>query len=164
MNARHRHGFTLLEMAIVIALMGIVAAVVVPSYSQLLARQQLRSAGNKLALDLRMAREQALQGGRPVFFSSQAGADWCWGLGAGQACDCASGVPACTIGRSGARDYPLVELARADALEFEPTMGRAQSIGSVELKTRREQQLQVQVNAMGRTHLCGPDAPRPALC
>jgi prepilin-type N-terminal cleavage/methylation domain-containing protein len=164
MNAQRHHGFTLLEMAIAIAVLGIVAAVAVPSYSQLLARQQLRSAGSKLALDLRMAREQALQSGRPVFFSSQAGADWCWGLGAGQACDCAGGVPACTIGRSGASDYPRVELARADALEFEPAMGRAQSAGSIELKTLRKQQLQVQVNAMGRAHLCGPDAPRPGAC
>lgn len=159
-----RRGFTLLEVAIVLALLGIVAAVAVPSYHQLLARQQLRAAGEALALDLRMAREMAQHSGKPSFVSFAAGPQWCWGVSRGQPCDCASGVPACNLARSGASDYGLVQLQRADALEFEPTLGRAEAAGAAELATRQGHSLQVRVGVMGRAAICGPDAPRPGVC
>lgn len=170
---RRHHGFTLLEAAIVIAVLGIIAAVAVPSYGSMLARQQLRAAGAHLALDLRIAREEALRSGRSVFVSSRgSGAAWCWGVSRDSPCDCQSGstkdgqggAPACSVGRGEVSDYPLVELGRADTLEFQPGLGRALSAGTVELKTRKKHSLQVQVNVLGRAHLCGPDAPKPVDC
>jgi type IV fimbrial biogenesis protein FimT len=162
--ARAFLGFTLLEVAIVLVVMGIIAAVVVPSYGHMLARQQLRAAGETLALDLRNAREEALRSGQPVFVSSRGGTAWCWGISRGQPCDCAGGVPACGLARGQAQDYPLVELGRSDALQFEPRMGRLLSAGQIELKTRKSQSLQVQVSEMGRARVCGPDAPKPQAC
>lgn len=157
-------GFTLLELAIVMAVVAILAAIAVPSYQQLLARQQLRAAGEALALDLRHAREEARRSGRPSYVSFGGGPQWCWGISQGQPCDCTSGVPACTQARGSARDYPLVELARADALTFEPSLGRALVAGSATLKSRKGHSLQVQVGALGRPLLCGPDAPQPGNC
>jgi type IV fimbrial biogenesis protein FimT len=157
-------GFTLLEVAIVLVVTGIIAAVAVPSYSHMLARQQLRAAGETLALDLRNAREEALRSGQPVFVSSRTGPAWCWGISRGRPCDCGGSLPACGLGRGQAQDYPQVELGRGDTLQFEPRMGRLLSAGQIELKTRRNQSLQVQVNLMGRPRLCGPDAPKPGAC
>lgn len=161
----HARGFTLLEAAIAVAVLAVITAAAVPSYHNMLARQQLRQAGEQLALDLRMAREQALRGGQPVFVSGRAGAkDWCWGVSSGQPCDCAGGVPACTLSRGRGSDFPLLEMSRAEALNFEPRLGRSETATSFELKSRRGHHLQVQVNPMGRAHLCGPDAPKPQPC
>jgi prepilin-type N-terminal cleavage/methylation domain-containing protein len=158
-------GFTLLEAAITLAVLAIVAAAAVPSYHNMLARQQLRAAGEQLALDLRMAREHALRSGQPVFVNAREGAkDWCWGLSSGQPCDCAGGVPACSLGRGRSADFPLLEMSRAADLSFEPRLGRSETTAAFELKSRRGHSLQLQVNAMGRAHLCGPDAPKPQPC
>jgi len=158
-------GFTLLEAAITLAVLAIITAAAVPTYHNLLARQQLRAAGEQLALDLRMAREQALRSGQPLYVSGRAGAkDWCWGVSSGQPCDCAGGVPRCTQSLGRSAEFPLLEMSRAEALSFEPRLGRSETATSFELKSRRGHSLQVQVNPMGRAHLCGPDAPKPQPC
>ncbi|WP_397536090.1 Tfp pilus assembly protein FimT/FimU, partial [Roseateles sp.] len=71
-NASALRGFTLLEVAAVMAITGIVLAMAVPSYANFAARQQLRAAGESLALDLRLAREESLRGAS-VFISYRAG-------------------------------------------------------------------------------------------
>lgn len=72
-----------------IAVLGIMAAVAVPSDDTMLVRQQLRAAGAHLALDLRMAREEALRGGRSAFVSSHgSGAARSWGVNRDAPYDC----------------------------------------------------------------------------
>lgn len=157
-------GFTLLEVAAVMAITGIVLAMAVPSYANFAARQQLRAAGETLALDLRMAREESLRGAS-VFISYRAGREWCWGISHGQPCDCSKGgVPVCSISRGVAADYPRVELRPGESLQFEPGMGRLLAAGQTELATSAGHRLSVQTNLMGRSHLCGPDAPKPTSC
>jgi len=55
-------GFTLLEMVITIAILGILLTVAVPSLHQPLARYRLKSAGAQLASDLRWLRHQSIYG------------------------------------------------------------------------------------------------------
>ncbi len=157
-------GFTLLEVAAVMAITGIVLAMAVPSYANFAARQQLRAAGETLALDLRLAREESLRGAN-VFISYRSGREWCWGISHGQPCDCGKGgVPVCSISRGVAADYPRVELRPGDSLQFEPGMGRLLAAGQTELTSSAGHRLSVQTNLMGRSHLCGPDAPKPGAC
>ncbi len=73
-------------------------------------------------------------------------------------------MPACSLSRGRGADFPLLEMSRAAELNFEPRLGRSEAAAGFELKSRRGHSLQVQVNAMGRTHLCGPDAPKPQHC
>lgn len=164
MTAR-AHGFTLLEMAFVVAIIGIVLAVAVPSYSHFLARQQLRAAGQALSADLRMAREDSVRIGQQVFVSYRPGSAWCWGVNRGRPCDCAGGVPACTLSRGTARDYPQVELAAStNDLIFEPPLGAVALAGATDFRSRKGHSLRVQVSAMGRALLCGPDSPKSQPC
>lgn len=57
---RRAPGFTLLELLIVLMLMGLIAAMTVPSFSGGVSTTQLRSAAREVAAGLRLARDQAI--------------------------------------------------------------------------------------------------------
>jgi len=159
-------GFTLLEMAAVLAILGIVVSVAAPSYVSFMQRQQLRSAADALLQDLRNAREFSVRTQRPVYISYSLGKTWCWGVSAGQPCDCsgASPLPACNISQARSIDFKNVRLDRAEGAEFEPTLGQAVRHGSVAFSTLKGQNLRVQLNGMGRAQQCGPDAVGAPAC
>ena len=159
-----RRGFTLLELAIVLAVLGILLAMGVPSYANFLARQQLRAVGEQLAMELRHAREASVRG-QSLHASFRGGPDWCWGISQGQPCDCASGVPACNVSVGRAAEFPRVQMERAgEPLSFEPGAGRLLAAGETAFGTRAGHALVVRSSLLGRTQLCGPDAPKPSSC
>jgi len=161
-RSAHQRGFTLLEVCLVAALMGIVMSVAIPSYAHFLARQQLRLAADTLALQLRQAREYSVSAGVPTFVSYRTGKAWCWGVGSGVPCDCNRGD--CAMGSARSSQYPAVQLDGAVDVAFERQLGRALQFGAARMSTAKGQRLRVEVNALGRTQICGPDAPRAAPC
>lgn len=60
-------GFTLLELLIVIALMGIIAALVVPMFGGPVSTSELRATARQLAAGLRLARSEAVSERRETF-------------------------------------------------------------------------------------------------
>ena len=67
-----RRGFTLIEAAVVVALLGIVAAIAAPSFREYIRRADLRAAANGAYTDLMFARSDAVaaNASRRVTFSS----------------------------------------------------------------------------------------------
>lgn len=61
-SSRHSQGFSLLELAVVVFLLGIVAAVTIPSVSAT-DHQRLAQAANEVAAALRLARDEAVRTG-----------------------------------------------------------------------------------------------------
>ena len=57
-------GFTLVELMVVLALVGIVAAIAAPSFSSFIANERLSSAANDLISDLMLARGSAATSGK----------------------------------------------------------------------------------------------------
>lgn len=61
---RHRRrAFSLLELVMVVAIIGIVAAIAVPRYAEALSRYRAASAARRIAQDVILARSQARQAG-----------------------------------------------------------------------------------------------------
>lgn len=58
---KQNQGFTLTEAIIVVAIVGILAAIAVPSYQDMLERNRLKQAAESLADDLKFARTEAIK-------------------------------------------------------------------------------------------------------
>ena len=75
MNKFTQKGFTLLELMIVVAMMGVLMAVGIPSFNSMLATNELADTTNELTLSLRRARAEAIVSGRDVVVCSSVNTD-----------------------------------------------------------------------------------------
>lgn len=96
MNRPKNAGFTLLEAMIVIAIVGILAAVAVPSLQDMIESNSLKQVAEGLKSDMQFARTEAIKHSEDVIVSRTAGdaGTWCYGLArkspsSKTSCDCA---------------------------------------------------------------------------
>jgi type II secretion system protein H len=66
MPARSRPGFTLVEVAVVLVILSLMAAVAVPAFRRLVQEDELTTAVGRVEMLFRLARDSAIAGGRPV--------------------------------------------------------------------------------------------------
>lgn len=153
-----RKGFTLIEVAFVLAILAIILSVAVPSYSSYVARQRLRHVAELLELDLRRARALSVDEGRNVFVSFQSGPQWCWGASRSAPCSCATGAPRCELGSISYRDHKGILLQSGQTVSFTGGLGRAQDWTRIGISNDHNQQLYIDLNPLGRPAICGSDA------
>ncbi len=113
----NNRGFTTLELLIVIAITGILAAIAVPSFKSMTEQNRLKQALESVKSDLELARIRAIKTNSNVVFSlkrtsTSAGA-WCYGLTTkAVGCDCTQAANAgtgCEIKLvSGATDFATI--------------------------------------------------------
>lgn len=164
-------GFSLIEMLVVVVVLSVVLALAVPTFSNIINRDHLRNAAERLRSDLNLAKTESRRRNRNItisFTRSDDGSTWCYGLTLAAACDCDvtdpddgvlceldAGVPA-TV------DSTTYDGVRLDSLPFtagnllfsaaRPTIAAGSaSLTSVDDKTAR-----VVVSSMGRIRLCSP--------
>jgi type IV fimbrial biogenesis protein FimT len=156
--APHARGFTLIEVAVVLAVIGILLAAAVPNYADYLARQKLRHIAELLEQDLRRARVMSVDEGRDIHVTFGSGPKWCWGTSRQAPCDCTTGAPRCEIGGVDAREFRGTLLQSGQNITFEGGIGRAVGWTRIGLSNDRNQQLQIDLNPLGRPQICGADA------
>ncbi|MGJ0515944.1 MAG: GspH/FimT family pseudopilin [Methylomicrobium sp.] len=82
MKKQKMAGFTLIEALVVIAIIGILAALGVPSFQDMLERNRLKQVVESLKSDLQFARSEAIKHSEDVIVSRKTGnaGSWCYGL------------------------------------------------------------------------------------
>lgn len=92
MDKNSQKGFTIIELMIVVALIGIIAAIALPSFKSLLENRKLIAAANTLQADFQFTKSESIKRNKSMFISfANAGADnWCYGINEEVACNCAS--------------------------------------------------------------------------
>lgn len=69
-------GFTLAEMLVTLAILGILAALAAPSFSNLLINAQIRTAAQGLTDGLQLARAEAIRRNEPIIFTKGTQSSW----------------------------------------------------------------------------------------
>lgn len=163
----HARGFSFVELLLVAAIVALLAAVGMPSYADLSARQRLAAASEELAAQLQQARFDAVQSGRDMHVSLQGGPRWCYAVSLTPGCDCGQAPTpapaACALRRGDAAAHPEVQLAadRTQAV-FDARLGRA-APGVVARLSVGGRAAEVQLTPSGRARACGRDADLPGL-
>jgi type IV fimbrial biogenesis protein FimT len=150
--ARRSRGLTLLELAIAIALLVVLATVALPQLGKQLDQRRLNAAAEALASDLGEARFEAARQGRSMHLVVQGGAAWCWSLATDPGCPCGS-RQACELRSANQAEHAGIRTLHGSPLQLTAT-GSAQGSGETTLESNRGSRLRVQVQALGRPSIC----------
>lgn len=117
MMLQFEKGITLIELVVTVAVIGILAAIGVPSYLDFVKKQELIGASEAVYNTIQYARSESIANGADVYFAFKGtgSTGWCLGVSDTAPCDCAASLAACTINSAQARsvsgqDYPNISL------------------------------------------------------
>lgn len=169
-------GLTLIELIVVVAVIGVLIAIVAPSFQGMLARQRVEGVNAALITDLQLARSEAAQrsgSATPdvaVTFGGDA-AITCYAVhtvGGVAECDCTRPPGSVCTGLS--KEIKAMQFARAagvsvaasspsgSAVKFSPPQGLATPGNLViDVQSTTSGQLRISVNEIGRPIVCSPD-------
>jgi len=80
MNKKYGLGFTLTELMITVAIIGIVASLAVPSFQDMIERNRLKEAIESLKSDLMFARTEAIKRSTNINVTIVGTSSWCYGI------------------------------------------------------------------------------------
>jgi type IV fimbrial biogenesis protein FimT len=147
-------GLTLVELAVCIALLAVVATLALPSFANLLARHRLKAAAQALAQDLSEARFEAARRGQALHVDLHPGPGWCWTVATTPGCGCQPGpAPACRLKLVQEGDFPGVQLAHPAQFSLQP-LGTVVGPLSTQLRLDNGTAVQIDLGPTGRAHLC----------
>jgi prepilin-type N-terminal cleavage/methylation domain-containing protein len=163
MSARPRAagcGFTMIELMVVIALAGVLLALVAPNFIATLAKNRFEGAVNEMVTDLQYARSEAVARNAEVTFAVGA-TRTCYTISAAGACNCTAS-PVCSGGPVEIKTVQFADsgaqAASAVSFTFEPVRG-ALTGAQTQLNMTRSGypwELRAEVAAIGRVRICSP--------
>ncbi len=89
--AQQRHkGFTLIELMITVVVLGVLAALALPSFQSILEGRRLVGAADDLYSNIQYARSEAIKRNETIRVQVTTGTNWCFGIDddTGAVCDC----------------------------------------------------------------------------
>lgn len=170
MQALHlQRGLTLVEAAVVVAILTTAATAAAPSLGRLIDHRRLEAGASQLAADLQLARNESIARNRVVRVSWQAAAN-CYVVhtGAADQCICAAdGSGQCTPGATLLRSVGWTAADRisvqsnSDSMAFDPQHGTATPSATWRVVASDGRAIHHVVNVMGRVRSCSPLAAVP---
>jgi type IV fimbrial biogenesis protein FimT len=166
MNRYKNAGFTLLEAMIVVVILGILAAIAVPSFQDMIETNRLKQAIESFQSDMQFARTEAIKRSRDVEVSHKKGnaGAWCYGLAVDDNCDCTktdtTATDYCDIKIVSGTNFSATNIIDDDDhYEFDFKRGTIDSPDGVTFTTNKYA-ARVVVSQVGRVRICSPD-PMP---
>lgn len=175
-------GFTLIELTVAVAVLGVLVALALPSMSDLLDRHRLIGASEAVYAQLQSARSEAIKQATPVRISFDS-TNQCLGFRMDTTSDCNCSVAlgeadACSILADGTNsvlkltsmsDHPSITLALADnsgtapnsfSIDLDGVRGTSNVTSeisrTIRLTSPRGREMNIFVNPLGRVRLCWP--------
>lgn len=150
-------GLTLIELAIVVAVLAVLGTLAVPTFSNRLTRERLAATAERLAADVSEARFDAARRGQPLYVRAALGKGACWSVATTPGCDCEA-AQACQVRRMPATPSSRVATVQSREVRLEPAGTAAAGTVAV-LEAKSGERLRVDVLALGRTHICTLNGP-----
>ena len=169
-QALGQQGFTLIEAMIVVAVIAVLLAVAVPSFSDFFEKNRLKRATEAVYGLITKARAEAVIRDTDLSVSVDSGT-WCAGYAVAANCDCAETDPdvagACAVPVAGTNVLQVVDGTSFDgvniAADFDTTFDGIDSTAdndTISLSVGNWA-LDIRVSIYGRVRICAPNANRP---
>ena len=115
MQSRYQQGVTITEVVVTVAIIGIIAAIAIPSYQDYIARERLSGAVEAIYGQTQLAKRQAISNNDSRYLITTTGSNWCAGVSASSTASCLS-----LDVYANSTDYPGTEITlTASPVEFE---------------------------------------------
>ncbi len=153
MDVRHK-GFTLIELMITVVVLGVIAALALPSFKSIIDGRRLVGAADNFYAALQFARTESIKQNNSVLFQVNTAA-WCYGIDDdGADCDCTN-PDSCRV--DGVikvyddADYTNVAFSNATVTEvtFDPRNGEPDTAGSFTFSLPDSRTKVVNLNPIG---------------
>jgi prepilin-type N-terminal cleavage/methylation domain-containing protein len=154
MNRQKNTGMTLLEVMIVVAIIGIIVAIAVPSFSTMLEKQRIKDAAEAMLADLRWARTESIKRNKKVRVTFTTGNSWSYTINGDP-----TGINTLLKTVNGS-DFPSTTLATASFAgrvaytTFDPVRGTNPNNGTATI-TSNNFSAGVKISTLGRVRICG---------
>lgn len=143
---RRNSGFTMIELMVIVAIVGILIAVAAPSFTESMARRSLEGAANELNADLQYTKSQAASANMPISMLTSAHG---YIVGRAPADPDVPSLKTITLNSKITLTAPLT-------VSFDPYRVFANAVAITLAHTQTSAQLQLKVDAMGLIQMCSP--------
>jgi type IV fimbrial biogenesis protein FimT len=155
-----RNGFTLIELIIVVTIIGIIAAITLPSFKSLLENRKLIAAADTLQSDFQFAKSESIKRNKAMVlsFENKGSANWCYGINESVACDCTV-TNDCSVKSVNSSDLDTVVLTNTgpDDVIYSQFTGFASPTGDLIFEIGSKQ-AGVELQFNGSTRACAKDS------
>lgn len=168
-----QRGFTLVEAAVTLTILAVLACGAAPSFRGLIERQRLAGLAAQVATDVQFARSESIlrnEALRLSFYSAPWGTCYVVHSGARNQCSCAAEAEAICVGDAVQVKTVLVPTstgtsvrANVSSILFDPLHGTSTPTGTLKVVSPTAGAIHHIVNVLGRVRTCTPDLPGPAV-